>query len=219
MSFSAFTKPRFMLCEGDDDKGVFEAIIRERRLPDFQICHAAECNPAHTGGRSGFAPSLRGMQPLSGFKELRALLLVTDNDVVGPAFSEAQRALSDNGHTPPASPDEIGELAGKPVIILMVPRPDVPGDLELLALPAIHEQWPASQRCVDSFLECTGANAWNKPGSLHKAHARSAIVGYHEADPFKGIGHLFRSGTLSATNSCFNEIADFLSTFDTKVGI
>lgn len=219
MGFSEFTKPRFMLCEGDDDKGVLESIIGARCLPDFQICHAAECNPEHTGGRSGFVKALRGIEPLSGFSDLRALLLVTDNDSLESSFAEAQKALTDRGYTPPASPDGIGHVAGKPVAILMIPRADMEGNLELLALPAIHEVWPEANGCVESFLQCTGANMWSKKGSLHKARARSAILGYNESDPYKGIGHLFRNGTLSAKHRCFNEISDFLRTFDARVGI
>src|SRR5229473_5699364 len=104
MSFSGFTKARFMLCEGDDDKGVLEAIISARGLPEFQICHSAECNAEATGGKTGFVKAIKGMEALSGFRSLRALLIVTDNDTLQTSFAEAQRAFTDNGHTAPANP-------------------------------------------------------------------------------------------------------------------
>src|SRR5437868_5738214 len=132
------------MCEGDDDKYFFQALIETRGLPDFQICHTAEI--CGTGGKSGFSPSLAGMEVISGWDKLSGLLLVTDNDVVGTAFQDAQSAFVANGHTPPANPMAVGNMVGKPVAILMVPNAITAGDLELLALPAIHQKWPPAQQ-------------------------------------------------------------------------
>jgi len=219
MDLEKFTKPRFLLCEGDDDKGFFETLIKNRGLPDFQVCHSAECNSARAGGRSGFAKSLRGFEALSGFRDVRAFLIASDNDALGTAFAEVRRALSDNGHLAPASPAEVGALRGKPVAILMIPNADRVGDLESLCLPAIYDKWPRAEECITRFLECTGANTWAKRSSLSKARARSAAVGFNEDDPYKGPGHLFRNGTLSVLHSCFDEIADFFTRFDAMTGI
>jgi hypothetical protein len=217
MSFS-FTKPRFILCEGDDDKGFLETLIAVHGLPDCQVCHAAECNPEHIGGKTGFTRSLRGIEPISGFDKLKAVLIVADNDVQAIAFSDAQKALSDNGYTPPAAPGEAGEIKGRAAAILMIPGPDKEGNLEVLCLPALHQKWPLANGCVEAFLQCTGATAWDKQGSLHKARARAAIVGYNEPDPYKGIGHLFRNGTLSVLHPCFDGVAAFLQGFLAKTG-
>jgi hypothetical protein len=219
MSFSGFTKPRFILCEGDDDKGVLEALVSAHNLPEFQICHSAECNPKQVGGKTGFSGAIKGMEALSGFRDLRAMLIVTDNDVLQTSFADAQRAFTENGHTAPAVPTAVGNMLGKPVAILMIPGHTVTGDLETLCLPAIHAKWPAAQACVNAFLNCTGANNWTKPASLSKARARSAAVGFYEPDPYKGIGHLFRNGTLSPLNNCFNDLVTFLRNFDAMCGI
>lgn len=216
-----FTKPRFLLCEGDDDKGFFEALIAGRQLPEFQICHSAQCNPEETGGKHGFSKSLRAKrwEVLSGWRDVKGILLATDNDKVGPAFAEAQKVLTDNGYVAPPNAAAVGNIAGKPTTILMIPGANVPGDLESLCLPAIHSTWPLAERCVTAFLQCTGANTWTKPGSINKSRARAAAVGFNEEDPYKGIGHLFRNRTLSVQHSCFDEIANFLSNFDAKCGI
>jgi hypothetical protein len=218
MSFSGFTKTRFMLCEGDDDKGVLEALISARRLPEFQICHSAECNPQEVGGKTGFSGAVRGMEALSGFRDLRALLIVTDNDTL-TSFAEAQRVFTNNGHTAPANPNAVGNMLGKPVAILMIPSNTVLGDLETLCLPAIHAKWPDANGCVTAFLQCTGANTWSKQSSISKARVRAAAVGFNEPDPYKGIGHLFRNGTLSANHACFDQIAIYLRDFDAMCGI
>ena len=216
-----FTKQRFLLCEGDDDKGFLEALIFARGLPEFQICHSAQCNPEETGGKTGFAKSLRAKrwEALTGWRDVKAVLLVTDNDRVGPAFADAQKALSDNGYTAPLNPAAVGNIAGKPVAILMIPRADAAGDLESLCLPAIHATWPLAEQCVASFLKCTGADTWKKPASVNKSRARAAAVGFYEPDPYMGIGHLFRNGTLPTNHTCFDDIVAFLRNFDAMCGI
>lgn len=208
-----------MLCEGDDDKAVLEALIAHRHLPDFQICHSAECNPQKAGGKTGFSGAIKGMEALSGFRDLRALLIVTDNDNLQTSFADAQRAFTDNGHKAPANPNAVGNMLGKPAAILMIPSHNTVGDLETLCLPAVHAKWPTAEHCVTAFLQCTGANAWAKRSSLSKARVRSAAIGFYEADPYKGIGHLFRNGTLSADHACFDGIANFLRNFDSMCGI
>jgi hypothetical protein len=215
-----FTKSRFILCEGDDDKGFLETIIKERNLPEFQVCHAAEFNPQRAGGRSGFVKALEGIEPLLGFSTiLRAILIVTDNDRLESSFRHTQQALISNNYTPPPSPRGVGMIADKPVAILMIPSNDTQGDFESLCLPAIFDKWPNAERCVTDFMNCTGASGWTKQASISKARARAAAVGFNEDDPYKGIGHLFRNGTFSTLHPCFNGIADFLRNFDTMVGI
>lgn len=213
-----FTKPRFLLCEGDDDKGFFETLIRTRGLPEFQVCQAAECNERNSGGRGGFRYSLDpGIALFKGFKELRAILIVSDNDKAS-SFREVQDELTVHGYTAPANPNAIGTLLGKPVAILMIP-PDQHGDFEKLCFPEIARKWPKAEQCVDAFMTCTGAKDWTKTSSINKARARSAAVGFHEDDPYKGIGRLFQAGVLETANTCFNSVVEFLRNFDAMVGI
>lgn len=225
MSLEKFTKPRFILCEGMDDKAFLQALITQRHLPEFQVCHAAECNKGQIGGNRGFSPSIAGMEALSGFDDLKALLIVTDNDVLGESFRNAQNALSANSHTPPTAPNAVGTMVGKPVAILMIPDANTVGDLETISLTAIYGKWPKAKRCVPLFLKCTGAlkcfggAKWSKRSSISKALARAASVGFNEDDPYKGIGYLFQNNTLSVHHKCFDRIADFLSSFDAFCGI
>lgn len=219
-----FTKTRFLLCEGDDDKGFLEALINKRGLPDFQVCHAAECNEAGSdgkgvGGRSGFIHSLNGFGPIiKGFSAVKAILLVTDNDTT-TSFTDVQQALTVNGHIAPNAPNEVGSAHGKPVAVLMIPSHSEQGDLEKLCFPEIVRVWPKAEECVTAFLKCTGADTWNKASSINKARARSATVGFYEPTPYMGIGHLFRHGVLSVENPCFNPLVEFFQNFDARVGI
>lgn len=213
-----FKKSRFLICEGDDDKGFLETLIRERGLPEFQVCHAAECNEKEVGGRSGFQHSLSGLSPITGFAGVRAILIVTDNDKVS-SFDEVRDALTKNRHKAPASANDLGAIHGKPAAVLMIPSQNEYGDLEKLCLPEILRKWPKAEQCVTAFLACTGADAWEKKSSINKARARSATVAFNEDEPYMGIGNLFRNGTLSVRNPCFDEVARFLGNFDQMCGI
>jgi Protein of unknown function (DUF3226) len=217
MGLGAFTKPRFMLCEGDDDKAFFDSLIATRRLPEFQVCTSFECGGI--GGKTGFSASLKGMEVLSGWRNLKALLIVADNDVVDASFAETQDALAANNHTPPPDPTGIGNMLGKPVTILMIPDARTAGDLEKLCLPAIYAKWPQAPACVEAFLRCTGATAWTKQSSINKARARSAAVGFYEPDPYKGIGILFAKGVVSVYDACFDPLVQYFQNFDAMCGI
>lgn len=213
-----FTKPRFLLCEGVDDKYFFEALIAEHNLPDFQVRHAAECNEQNVGGRSGFRCSLdSGIQAVKGFDQLKAILVASDNDKP-TSFAEVQFELTEGGNTPPATPDGVGSVSGKPTAVLLVPTTEH-GDLEKLCLPELSRIWPKSPTCVTEFLKCTGADKWKKTASINKATARSAIVGFHEDDPYNGLGILFQRRVLKTANACFAPLVDFFRRFDAMVGI
>ena len=221
-----FTKPRFVLCEGPDDKQFLETLTKVRPgMPEFQVRHAAECNDKQQGGRSGFRLCLDdGIRAFAGFSQLRAFLIVSDNDAVS-SFGDVQEELKAAGHAPPTDANSVGNILGKPVAIRMIPNPVALGDLESLSLPTIHERWPKAKICVPLFLRCTGAltifghSKWPKRSSISKARARAATVGFNSDDPYKGIGHLFQKGTLSINHSCFNELADFFQNFDATFGI
>jgi hypothetical protein len=218
-----FTKSRFMICEGEDDKAFLETLIQSRGLPEFQICRADECNSKGVdgkgvGGRSGFKHSLSGFKPIVGYGAVRAILLVSDNDTKD-SFSEVQEAFTECGHTAPSTPQAVGTIDGRPSAVLMIPSATTFGDLELLCLPEIHRVWPGAKTCVDAFMACTGGDKWKKQSSINKTRARAAILGFHEEEPYRGIGHLFRKGLLDPSNTCFDAVADFLRNFDTFVGI
>src|SRR5712692_2306181 len=119
---------RFVLCEGDDDKGLLETIATVVGMPKLQVRHAAECNEQHTGGRSGFEHAIAGFDIVNKFRQVKSFDIVTDNDNA-KAFEETAKALSKNGYKAPRTPAGIGELDRRPVKILLVPDA-VRGDLE-----------------------------------------------------------------------------------------
>ncbi len=215
----AFSEERFILCEGDDDKYFLQALIKQRGLPSFQIRHTGECNEKGTGGTGGFLHALNGIQAISGFDQVKGILLVTDNDRIPSSFKSMQRIFRRLSLPKPNNPTDVLTICGKPGALLLIPHHNTPGDLETLCWPAIVEKWPNANVCVPQFLQCTGADKWTKPASINKAKLRSAIVGNHEKDPYNTLGLLFKKGVLSTAHNCFDDVAQFLSDFDRMLGI
>ena len=222
MDAPQFSNDRFLICEGIDDKQFLTALVKKRRLPEFQICHAAEFNgwgegEQPIGGKSGIPKSLYRIDVLSGFDSLKALLIVTDNDHQ-KSWKELRKSLK-GICTLPETPVEIGLIYGKPLAIFLIPSAAEYGDLETYCLPEVHRKWPRAESCVNTFLDCTGASMWEKKASKNKAKFRAATVGFYQPDPFKGLGYRLGNEALSADNPRFDELAQFLKDFDSLVGI
>ncbi|MFH1132470.1 MAG: DUF3226 domain-containing protein [Pseudomonadota bacterium] len=205
-----FKQERFILCEGEHDKFFLETLIEERQLGLFQIETAEGC----TGipGHDGFGPALYGFEPVIGFSDLKGIGIVTDNDN-RQKLTNLVRRLRVHGYDPTPSA-QVGNIYGKPVIIILIPDDKIYGNLERLCLPVLYDKWPGSEKCVEKYLECTGANRWTNQNKISKAIIRSAIAGYHKDDPLKGFHHLFQNKTFSACHKCFDDLADILKRFD-----
>jgi hypothetical protein len=141
---------RFVLCEGDDDKGLLDSIASLPGMPNLQVRYASECNEKHTGGRSGFEHSIREFPIVTNFRRVKGFVFVTDNDNEN-AFKDTCENLSKNGYKAPSARDGIGELDGRPAKILLLPD-SVYGDLEKLCLDVLISKWPRSKACVEAFL-------------------------------------------------------------------
>lgn len=207
-----FGLERFILCEGPHDKSFLETLIKERKLGSFQVETAYEC--VGKGGCEGFGPALEGFEAVTGLEQLKGILIMTDNDNK-QTFPKLLKQLVKAGYNPTKSPF-LGEILGKPLVIVLVPDDKTYGDLEKLCLPALYSKWPKARECVEAYLKCTGAEKWSgkRDQQLNKAKVRSIIAGYYDADPYKGLGYLFKDNKSLARHKCFDRLADILGRFD-----
>jgi hypothetical protein len=206
---------RFVLCEGDDDKGLLETIAALPEMPKIQVRHSAECNESRTGGRSGFEHAIREFPIVSNYKRVTGFVFVTDNDNAN-AFKETCQKL--HHCQVPESSDGIGKLDGKPFKIVLWPDTEY-GDLEKLCLEVLRSKWPQSKDSVEEFLKRTGADSWASQANRNKAYSRATIVGYNEPDPYKGLGHLFRKGDLSVLHPRLEWLVKWFREVDNLLGI
>ncbi|MFH0824064.1 MAG: DUF3226 domain-containing protein [Pseudomonadota bacterium] len=207
-----FEEKRFLLCEGDHDKSILEFLITERKLGPFQIKTSFEC--IGSGGIDAFIPALKGFRAIRGFKKLTGIAIVVDNDDPQRLPGLAKQ-LSRQFHVQ-MTPDYRGVFHGKDFMLIPIPGIAEYGDLERLCLPALFSIWPHAEEGVKAYLEWTGANEWKKRSQLWKAKVRCTISGYHEDDPYKGLGYLFKGEKFRhlARHPCFDGLVGILKDFD-----
>jgi hypothetical protein len=164
------------------------------------------------GGKTGFWPALKAFDVQAAFKNLKGIAIVTDNDTVNTCL-EMERELKKCGYIP-SQTECVGMFNGVPLVLILIPDKDTIGNLETLCMPCLCQEWPNAERCVDEYLNCTGATSWSKQKELPKAKARSIIAGHFQDDPNKGLGYLFNKINHLVGHACFNQLADTLHRFD-----
>ena len=207
--------PWLILCEGQGDAAFFEHLIRERRLPDFEIKYPKEREP---GGKDAFGKRLDALRIQPGFERLSAVIVVSDNDDNSDSsFQNIQRQLDWAGYGVPTMPLEIARAADFPaVVVLMLPWVNEPGVLETLCLQAACDWWPTLKLCLDAYCECAGTNAW-KPSKQFKMRLRCLLSAACESDPNTSLVYAWsgegRGELIPLAHPCFDRIAQFLQVF------
>ena len=164
-------------------------------------------------GIDGFAPAVEGFPIIKGFRSLKGIAILIDND--GPdRIKTLRRQLKRCGFVQ-ATSNYGGHIEGQPVAIVPLPSKNEYGDLEKVCLPALYTIWPGAEECVEEFLESTGALEWKKQHQLWKAKVRCAISGHFEKDPYRGVGFLLKNKkfTQMAKHPCFDRLVYFLQNF------
>jgi len=209
-----FQETRLILCEGPDDKNFLECLIGEHKLPPFKVMHTYEASGGKYPGKDGFKPSLKGFKAQTKFGEMAGIAIITDNDKANTR-KKIEKELTKIGYaTVPSESECLGTINGVPIILILIPEKNIMGNLEMFCLPSLCDEWPNSVKCVDEYLECTGAIAWKKQQELPKAKARSLISGNFEEDPNRGLGYLFRNKKHLVHHPCFSGLVETLRHFD-----
>ncbi len=215
---------RVIICEGLHDQKFLEKLIDERDLPRFQVKDAASWNRVEVGGVQGFGLALEKLIAVTGFKNLKGIAIVTDNDDknalnnVKKALNKHFKKLKDYEYKPTKSEDLVS-IQGKPVLIVLVPDSNHYGNLESLCLPAFYDHWSTAEKCANQFLKCTGAvSNWTNGGQLNKARVRAILSGYYKSEPYIGLGEIFKkTDEISTCHQCFEQLASALSRFDKTI--
>ncbi len=210
-----FTEERVLVCEGIDDKRFFEALIRTWKLPSFQVFAANTLNPDRTGGLNGFERSVSSIKPLTSLSKVKLLVLAADNDAHEDALGTLKAALRNNGFS---CPDSVGVVArsseqGMPSTGIVLVPGERNGALEALCLDVLFEKWPSAQKCIETFLSCTGASSATPPwteSNLDKSRLHAAIAGYNRTDPEKGLRDCFQGGVIDVGHAVFRSVFEAL---------
>lgn len=198
--------------EGKGDAAFFRHLCEERGIADFQIEEA--------GGTGKLEEYLKGLSSRTNFEQLKAILLVGDNDdKPADSFNRMRVYLKRAGLPVPNEPLKVARnhphvLA---LVVMMVPYTvaggPTRGSLETLLLPAIDQHKPQVKACVDAYFTCLAGN-WTK-NQEDKFRVRCSIAAMWPDDPNFGLQFALDPARdmIPLSHNRFDEIASFLLGF------
>ena len=217
------SRPWLILCEGESDKRFFHQLIETRAVPnDFQIRFPGRTPTDKTGGRSRFGTWLAGATLNSGWDNIRAVLIVSDNDDDASASFEEVRASLKAGDWPavPAAEGQVAKAKDFPhTVIQMVPSGQV-GGLEDLCLSASYAKWQNIEAPLGMYAQAAGVGSWGA-NKQSKMKLQSLIAATCQARPDAGfIGHWREDSQyhVPVDHAVFDDLADVLLRFPVLIG-
>jgi len=206
--------PRVLLvCEGEEDKRFFEALIATHNLHHIGFCiWPSRGNTKFADAISAFEVERPGV-----FRQLKAVLLVADkNDSAALRFNQANAEIAKlDGRKPNAA--EMQPSSGiPPIYALMMPTDDDAGHLEAQCYHAAERADAASARHVEAFLAMAGADKWPSKSRWFKAWLRANLA-IRCSDPGETLARVFsenkHSGLIPMDDGAFKKLVDALKTF------
>lgn len=192
-------KPRLLLVEGEDERRLFEAILRELGRADVQ---AESC-----GGKDAMPRVLENVAKRSGFDRVIAVGVVRDAESDSDAaFRSVRDALERGSLQPPARPGSYG--LGRPRVgVLLLPPGKRSGMLEDLCLETIASDSALS--CVDGFFRCVEERSGRTPRSLSRSRLHAWLASQEE--PYTRVGEAAEKGWFPLASPPFEPVRAFLS--------
>jgi hypothetical protein len=218
--------PYVLLCEGAHDAEFFEALIGTRGLPQFTISGCGHAVGARREGIDSLTDALDELPVISGFTNVRAVLIVADNDSdPNAAFRKVCKLIDATAEIEPgvrysAPLKPLTKAGTKPsVVVMMLPWTDVRGALDSLCYMSAAAKRKDIAACVDAFAKCTKTDIWPVT-KLAKMKLRSLISAARIADPYMSPAWVWSEKTdlVPIDDPAFNDIEKFLREFPTLVG-
>jgi hypothetical protein len=216
-----FTTEGLILCEGVEDAAVIRQLIKSRVLGISVDIRANADWPSNGGGDGGFAAAISAAEANHGFRNIKKILLVADNDH-DPAekFKNIQQQI-DKAYTDPGlskqwpKPSQPAKFTGgKPAVaVWMWPSAGQHGCLETVLWPAIQQKYPQATPCVDAAMACSGSANWSL-SKRHKAAVRCFFSLACEKNPGATLAAIFQDVATAAfvplEHASLNPMANFL---------
>jgi hypothetical protein len=148
------------------------------------------------------------------FKNIRAVVLVSDNDE-NPvtSFNEIKAQITEaGGFSIPTQPLNVVQTPDHPELVaFMLPSTDQIGCLETLCLPAALEAWPNLRPCIEEYSRCTDVGTWPK-SKQSKMQLRCLFSAACKTDPNTSLVYAWsRSPPLiQLEHHSFDQLVEFL---------
>lgn len=226
MGLAALTQKHLLLCEGAHDWQFFEALIRDRNLPPFEVTSCGNVAAGPSQKRDGIewlTKALDALPALPTFPRPEAILVVADNDSdPKAAFKKVQDLIAATGEIAPGRryavpPVELTREGSNPVmVIMMLPWTNISGALDSLLYISAARKRPTVANCVDEFAKCTKADVWPITKTA-KMKLRSLISAAYHQDSYLQPAWVWREKTdlVPIGDPVFDQIEAFLRNFPT----
>ncbi len=216
-----FSKPWFLLCEGQADKRFLDSLLQQRGLEgEFRIEHPQREEDG-AGGRGKFGAKLNGLLANESFlQSVKGILVVSDNDDdPNASFADVQQQLRQvEGIEVPHAPRVVVRNRGLPAVsVLMIPFDGSPGNLESVCLPSAYEKWAnhSLQQKVDAFVSDLPVASWSG-NKQAKARMHTIIAATCEPKPdasFSLYWTVKEDFRIPVSHASFDGIAEFIADF------
>jgi len=206
--------PRLMICEGPNDRAVFDALLDARAIAGFEIAYPSKAE-TQTGGRNGFADLLVALKLQRGISNIQRLILVSDSDA-NPANSfravTSQIQTAGDYGVPPSELHFVPSLSGLPeVAVFMIPDTNTPGQLEDLCLQAAYRRRSDLQPPLNTYCTAVVQSSWS--ANRESKMRLRVLMASHYHKPNVGLRQAWnaRPGPLIPLNDpCFDRLVNFL---------
>lgn len=219
---SFFRQSRFVLGEGADDAECVRSLIDKRNLPLFDVSpnrDLVDAKGSSVAGNTGFVTAISQCEPITGFTNVRDVVVLSDNDenpdAAFASVCQQIEAARKGGFLKRVwgKAQKPGEkAAGDPsVSIWMWPSPGVRGCLETLLWQVMQATHPKEADCVKSACQCSESDLW-PISKLHKAYVRAFIALACKKNPGTPLGLLWRDCPefIDLMDAAFDPVSDFL---------
>lgn len=207
--------PCLIIGEGAQDEAFLRHLLENRNIQGYQAGFP-EPPSQSSAGRGGFGSILSGLRVRPDFKNIRVVVLVSDNDE-DPAvsFNEVRAQITEAGSfSVPIQPLEVVQTANHPdLVVFMLPSTGQIGCLETLCLPAGLEKWSTLRPCIDEYSRCVDVGTWPK-SKQSKMQLRSLFAAACKTDPNTSLVHAWNRNPplIPLGHNSFDQLAGFLHT-------
>lgn len=191
-------KPKVLVAEGKDEENFFEALLKHMCLHDIQVMGI--------GGKTQIRGRIKALINSPGFNNVISLGIIRDaDDDPVAAFQSVCEALRNAGL--PVPQRTLMPIGNRPkVVVMILPKQNVPGMLEDLCLEAV--QSDNAMPCVTQYFECLQAQDLNLPRNISKAKVHAFLAS--RSKPDLRLGEAAKKKYWPFDDNAFQQVKTFL---------
>lgn len=204
---SALIHPVLLLSEGKSDTSFLQHLAEQRGIVSLHYGFPTDVTGGF--GKTGFGRFLAGLPARTGFSNLKAILVLYDNDNDPEEEFRSVCALvnADDPYIIPVTPMNLGIAQENRTRLMFVPMPGVgqTGALETLLLQSTTGTSEDTLKCIDELVACADCSTW-PPSASAKMRLRCLISVRCRGNSDITLTHVWRTpdNPIDLAHACFD---------------